>query len=380
MENYKTNANRQNNKNEESDSSPQEQENKNTVQSKTTNNSNEAINESNVNCASVIQQPYVLLWTAKVHVKDINGKLQEFRALLDNGSQSNFVTQQCMSDLGLTATSRITKVSGVSALSSCSEAVITLQIMSLQRIKLPSRLTLVDPEYYKSKKVYMLIGSECFTGQLNLNYNKQNTASYRCTNSNCQSTKTINQVITKFWRVEEFTADRLSTGEDIQFEQIYSSTTSRNQYGRYIIKLPLRSDPAVLGDSFQEALRRFRQIEKPADCKDKYPNADNIIKDFYVDDILCGANAVEEAKKTISELNSMLAKRGFQLKIVLKERVAKTQALVTSSIQFQNHSSWSKLIRTTACCQNTTIVTVNKSSSDSGSVNSKKATVKTLKK
>lgn len=125
-------------------------------------------------------------------MKDINGKLQGFRALLDNGSQSN-VTQQCISDLGLTATSRITKVSGVSALSSCSEAVITLQIMSrtstfkqnleflvmkkitndlptssipVQGIKLPSGLTLADPEYYKSNKVDMLIGSECFSNLL----------------------------------------------------------------------------------------------------------------------------------------------------------------------------------------------------------------------
>jgi len=135
----------------------------------------------------------VLLWTAKVHVKDINGKLQEFRAFLGNGSQSNLVTQQCISDLGLTATSRITKVSGVSALSSCSEAIITLQIMSrtstfkhnleflvmkkitndlhtssipVQGIKLPSGLTLADPEYYKSNKVDMLIGSECFSNLL----------------------------------------------------------------------------------------------------------------------------------------------------------------------------------------------------------------------
>lgn len=316
IENYKSNANKQNNKGEESDSSSQEQENKISVQAKTTNNSNEEINESIVNCASVIHQPHVLLWTAKVHVKDTNGKLQVFRALLDNRSQSNFVTQQCISDLGLTATSRITKVSGVSALSSCSEAVITLQIMSrtstfkqnleflvmkkitndlptssipVQGIKLPSGLTLADPEYYKSNKVVMLIGSECFSnllqrgliklgnhrptlhetalgwvvaGQLNVNYNTQNTASYLCTNSNCQATETINQAITKFWRVEEFKTDRLSTDEDIQCEQMYSATTSRNQYGRYIVKLPLRSDPSVLGDSFQEALRRFRQIEK----------------------------------------------------------------------------------------------------------------------
>jgi len=33
---------------------------------------------------------------------------------------------------------------------------------------------------------------------------------------------------------------------------------------------------------------------------------------------------------------------------VLEERVAITQALVTSSIQFQNHLAWTKLIRATA--------------------------------
>ncbi|KAL4127543.1 hypothetical protein QTP88_011710 [Uroleucon formosanum] len=367
IKNYKTNANKQNNKNEESDSSPQEQENKNTVQSKTTNNSNEAINKSNANCARVIQQPHVLLRTANAHVKDINGKLQEFRALLDNGSQSNFVTQQCISDLGLTATSRITKASGVIALSSCSEAVITLQIMSctstfkqnleflvlkkiindlptssipVKRIKLPSGLTLADPEYYKSNKVDMLIGSECFSkllqrgliklgnhrptlhetalgwvvaGQLNLNYNTQNTASYLCTNSNCQATETINQVITKFWRVEEFKADRLSTDEDIQCEQMYSSTTSRYQYGRYIVKLPLSSDPAVLGDSFQEALRRFRQIEKRLQKDVALQTNYNNFMNEYLSLGHIGANAVEEAKKIISELNSMLAEGGFQL-------------------------------------------------------------------
>jgi len=52
FENYKSNKNKHNNKVEENDSSSQEQENK---IPKTTNNSNEVINESNVNCTSIIQ-------------------------------------------------------------------------------------------------------------------------------------------------------------------------------------------------------------------------------------------------------------------------------------------------------------------------------------
>ncbi|KAL4119978.1 hypothetical protein QTP88_012728 [Uroleucon formosanum] len=182
IENYKTNANKQNNKNEET------------------------INESNVNCASVIQQPHVLQWTAKVHVKDINSSLQKFRALLDNGSQSNFVTQQCISDMGLTATSRITRVSGVSALSSCSEAVITSQIMSCTSTFKQNLDKLLQRGLIKLGNHRPILHETALgwvvAGQLNLNYNTQNTASYLCTDSNCQATETINQAITKFWRVE----------------------------------------------------------------------------------------------------------------------------------------------------------------------------------
>jgi hypothetical protein len=84
-------------------------ENKISIQSKTSNN---VTIKSSVNWASAIQQPPVLLWMAKVRVKDSKGKLQEFRVLLDNGSQSNFISQYCILTLGLTTT----KVSGVSVL------------------------------------------------------------------------------------------------------------------------------------------------------------------------------------------------------------------------------------------------------------------------
>ncbi|CAI6365018.1 unnamed protein product [Macrosiphum euphorbiae] len=77
-----------------------------------------------------MQQTNVLLWTTEMEIKDSNVKLQEFRTLLDNGSQYNFITQHCISALGLTTTHHTTKLSGVGSLSSYREAVITLQIVS----------------------------------------------------------------------------------------------------------------------------------------------------------------------------------------------------------------------------------------------------------
>lgn len=47
------------------------------------------------------QRTTVLLATAVVRVMDSCGEYQEVRALLDGGSQSTFVTEDCASRLGL---------------------------------------------------------------------------------------------------------------------------------------------------------------------------------------------------------------------------------------------------------------------------------------
>lgn len=113
------------------------------------------------------------------------------QSILDNGSQTNFVTSQYIQDLQLCSniTKNITEVSGVSAISSSSNLIISLQIMSrtstftrkmefvvLDKIRcnlststvssreicLPSGLILADPEYFQPNKIDMLIGDECF--------------------------------------------------------------------------------------------------------------------------------------------------------------------------------------------------------------------------
>lgn len=52
------------------------------------------VHGTTLHCARKTSQTHILLWTATVLVKDKSGNVKECRALLDNGSQTNFVTSQ----------------------------------------------------------------------------------------------------------------------------------------------------------------------------------------------------------------------------------------------------------------------------------------------
>jgi len=66
----------------------------------------------------------------------------------------------------------------------------------------------------------------------------------------------------KFWNIEEFDArvDRLS--EDELCEAHCVQNTRRDASGRYIVRLPFRTNNKDLGRSRAQALRRFYSLEK----------------------------------------------------------------------------------------------------------------------
>ena len=70
---------------------------------KTESNKSDAAHESSVatHTFQSSQGSYILLATAKVFILDSNGKSYQCRALLDNGSQSNFVTTRLVQKIGL---------------------------------------------------------------------------------------------------------------------------------------------------------------------------------------------------------------------------------------------------------------------------------------
>lgn len=72
----------------------------------------------------------------------------------------------------------------------------------------------------------------------------------------CSPDQELQELLSKFWSQEEIPiTDRQSLSpEEEECEQHFLSTHSRDVSGRYIVRIPLKSDPSTLGDSKTKAL------------------------------------------------------------------------------------------------------------------------------
>lgn len=132
---------------------------------------------------------HVLLSTVSVLVFDKNGKSHEIRALLDNGSQSNFITRDLSKQLSLPISKSNISVRGIGEATSNANYVTWVKLescrnnysaslkcfildnitnrlpefnLNIDKLEIPSKLTLADPTFYKSGKIDMLIGAQIF--------------------------------------------------------------------------------------------------------------------------------------------------------------------------------------------------------------------------
>lgn len=144
----------------------------------------------------------VILSTALVHVADANGTLHVCRALLDCGSQSNFIRKDFAALLKVPLKSTSLSVSGVGQSSSVINHIVKIRINSRyngynesldclvldkitqnlplvsldrDRIKLPRGIKLADENFHSSSPIQMLIGADTFwsllcVGQIKSSY------------------------------------------------------------------------------------------------------------------------------------------------------------------------------------------------------------------
>lgn len=132
----------------------------------------------------------VMLATAIIHVNDKNGQPRPYRAVLDSGSQLNFITDACALELGLQLTNVSYNILGVDGMSSksklLSKTIVSSRFGDCQRIvqfhslpvivnSLPSQMAnelmrvpvsvrsrLADPQFYVPGPIDILIGTEIF--------------------------------------------------------------------------------------------------------------------------------------------------------------------------------------------------------------------------
>ena len=74
----------------------------------------------------------------------------------------------------------------------------------------------------------------------------------------------VDQLLTRFWEIEEVpgAGSKQFTPEELQCENFFTQTTSRTADGRYEVELPFNPDAPPIGESFNQAKRRFLALEK----------------------------------------------------------------------------------------------------------------------
>lgn len=261
-----------------------------------------------VSNAVIERENHVFLPTATVMVFDTHGNAHQARALLDSGSQSNFITRELKEKLNLSCSRLNMEIYGINNKMTNIKEQVAIKIksrfngfttnmnclilekitdsipqicISKQSFNLPENINLADDHFNTTAPIDLLIGSEIFwrilsTGQIFIAKDKpilQKTlfgwivsGAYSINHTAAQvSCLAINDSIEnqmeKFWKIEEITSNRNWTEEEERCEDHFKRTYQRNEDGRFVVKLP-RRNLGELGDTYESALTRFKYLER----------------------------------------------------------------------------------------------------------------------
>ncbi|XP_058822232.1 uncharacterized protein LOC131683878 [Topomyia yanbarensis] len=254
----------------------------------------------------------VFMLTAIVIVVDKFGNHHLAQALLDSASQPNLMTERMAQLLGLQRVRSNVIINGVGGLPQRARESVFVQVQSrktnfsldmncliLKKItsalpfqdvsitdwKLPTDVFLADPSFNKQGDIDMIIGNEhffsCFVNACRLRISESlpllvdsvfGWLVSGAANVDTQpsavgvlatSLHPLEESIERFWKIEDLSKQPNYSLDEAQCEQLYSATTTRDTSGRYVVRLPRRSNfDELLGDSKSVALRRFHLLER----------------------------------------------------------------------------------------------------------------------
>lgn len=268
---------------------------------------------------------HILLSTAMVRVVVRDGESLDARILLDNGSTANFITSSLCDRLRLPRRSASSIVSGINNQSSTSTQscnliiesyngkykenincfilpeitkILPTSVIDISHLPIPTDLHLADPTYYIPSAIDILVGAEVFWNVLgnaciNLGKNQPklcdtklgwivsgpvalqpHPSSSQLAHVCNFSSSELDTNVCKLWELDSVSPKHLLSREERACEKSFYDTTTRDEGGRFVVTLPLKDDPRVLGDSYAMAKRRFlsleRKFERDPAFKDRY--------------------------------------------------------------------------------------------------------------
>ncbi|XP_053686296.1 uncharacterized protein LOC128735836 [Sabethes cyaneus] len=286
--------------------------------------SNQASTQSVSASASTERITTILLATAIIIIEDDNGLCHHARALLDSGSECNFISEALCQRLkvsrqgveisvlgvGQVATKvkhsvRATIKSRVSTFAKKMDFLVLPKVtvnLPTSPVKhfgwdIPEDIRLADPAFFQSRGVDLVLGIQAFfsffqTGnELSLgdglpqltesvfgwvvSGEVESTKRPSQTVCNMAVSGTLEQLMERFWASEEVGYDNNYSPEEMRCEEQYQRTTRRDSNGRYTVTLP--RDENVLnrmGSSRDIALKRLlgleRRLERDAELRKQY--------------------------------------------------------------------------------------------------------------
>ncbi|KYQ59009.1 hypothetical protein ALC60_01980 [Trachymyrmex zeteki] len=262
-----------------------------------------------------VSNEQVMLSTAVVYVCDNEGSDRACRALLDCGSQANFISRKLVQDLGLKTRPLNVSISGVNGTVATSHHVTQIKLQSRVSsytavieciivdqvtdkipavstardiFKFPRNIRLADPRFNISSDIDLLIGVELFWSLICVGQVKSSddhptlqktrlgwilagrlgavTAaiskvhSFHASISNAE----LHEHVSRAWQMENISSgsDRYTMEEGI-CERHFMDNVSQNSQGRYTVKLPIKEHAlGKIGDSRDAALKRLKRIER----------------------------------------------------------------------------------------------------------------------
>ncbi|CAL8145348.1 unnamed protein product [Orchesella dallaii] len=251
----------------------------------------------------------VLLSTAIVRVKSRSNGDQVCRVFLDTGSEGTFITEDCVTRLGLKRHPSQVMVKGISSSSAgCTKGLVNCTLLSnnnnesipvsahiLGRVTgtLPQQpcklaqwihlqgLTLADPKYYEPGPVDILIGAD-YCGHIMRSGRRVGpcgapiaqesifgwilsgrvTVADRPTIHAHNVQLEVDDILQRFWQVEEPPQVTLLTKDERECERMFKEGITRNEDGRYVVPVPFNERRNEIGASRSTAIARLMQVER----------------------------------------------------------------------------------------------------------------------
>ncbi|XP_058449460.1 uncharacterized protein LOC131429399 [Malaya genurostris] len=254
----------------------------------------------------------VLLQTAMVDVVDVHGRSHACRALLDSGSQAHILSKAMAQVLGLPTLKCNITVVGANSMKTQLKRGLNLNFMSrysdfqdsitclisdkptsivpsvaidASSWNIPPELQLADPLFYKPSEIDLVLASSYVWDLLRTKrvlldnrtaslretdlgwiitgtYEPYHQASQTVLIANVAVQDTLLDRLDRFCSIEEVEEPQSSNTEEQEVEQYFVETYRRDEFGRFIVKMPFRETVSELESNRNLALKRFLALER----------------------------------------------------------------------------------------------------------------------